>query len=220
MPNTTHTFYQHTGKRWFDLAISLPLAVLLAPLFGVLALLVRWKLGSLVLFSQERPGRDGRPFRMVKFRSMTDERDQAGELLPDEVRLTPFGRFLRSSSLDELPELWNVIRGEMSLVGPRPLLTRYLDLYTPEQARRHDILPGVTGWAQVNGRNALSWEEKFVFDVDYVERVSWSLDLQILGMTFWKVVRRDGVSAAGHATMPEFLGSPPERQPDSIQKAA
>ena len=207
-------------KRGLDLAISLPLAVLLAPLLGVLALLVRWKLGSPALFTQERPGREGRLFRMVKFRSMTDARDLQGQLLPDEVRLTRFGRFLRASSLDELPELWNVIRGEMSLVGPRPLLMRYLGLYTPEQNRRHNVLPGVTGWAQVNGRNALSWEEKFAYDIDYVDRLCWLLDLQILGMTLWKVIRRDGVSATGHATMPEFRGIEHERRPDSIQKAA
>ena len=214
------TFYQRIGKRGLDLAISLPLAILLAPLLGVLALLVRWKLGSPVLFSQERPGRHGRSFRMVKFRSMTDARDDRGELLSDEVRLTRFGRFLRSSSLDELPELWNVIRGEMSLVGPRPLLARYLDLYTPDQARRHDILPGVTGWAQVNGRNALSWEEKFAYDVEYVDRVSLRLDIQILFLTIWKVVRREGVTADGHVTMPEFSGCEEQRRPNTHQRAA
>ena len=146
----TATFYQRYGKRCLDLAIALPLAIILTPLLGVLAILVRWRLGSPVLFSQERPGLQGRPFWMVKFRSMTDSRDDRGELLSDEIRLTTFGRFLRASSLDELPELWNVIRGEMSLVGPRPLLTRYLPLYTAEQSRRHDVLPGVTGWAQIN----------------------------------------------------------------------
>ena len=214
------TFYQRIGKRSLDLAISLPLAVCLAPLLMLLAVMVRWKLGSPFLFSQERPGRHGRPFRMVKFRSMTDARDAQGDLLPDEVRLTRFGRFLRASSLDELPELWNVIRGEMSLVGPRPLLTRYLDLYTPQQARRHDILPGVTGWAQVNGRNALSWDEKFAYDIEYVNRVSLRLDVQILFMTLWKVVHREGVSAVGHVTMPEFRGSVGAAEPQSQRRAA
>lgn len=214
------TFYQRIGKRWLDLAISLPLAVCLAPLLVLLALLVRWKLGSPFLFSQERPGRHGRSFRMVKFRSMTDARDARGDLLPDEVRLTRFGRFLRSSSLDELPELWNVIRGEMSLVGPRPLLTSYLALYSPQQARRHEILPGVTGWAQVNGRNALSWDEKFAYDVEYVDRVSFRLDVQILFMTLWKVVHREGVSAVGHVTMPAFRGSGGEGEPQTQQRAA
>ena len=214
------TFYQRFGKRGLDLAISLPLAVLLAPLLGVLALLIRWKLGTPILFSQDRPGQHGRLFRMIKFRSMTDARDAQGELLPDEVRLTRFGRILRSSSLDELPELWNVIRGEMSLVGPRPLLTRYLSLYTPEQARRHEAMPGVTGWAQVNGRNALSWDEKFAFDVDYVDRISLAMDLRILWLTASKVIRRDGVSAVGHATMPEFRGTEADQRPESHQRAA
>ncbi len=214
------SLYRRFGKRCFDLAISLPLALLLAPLMGALALLIRGKLGSPVLFWQERPGYQGRPFRMVKFRSMTDARDASGELLPDEVRLTRFGRFLRSSSLDELPELWNVIRGEMSLVGPRPLLTRYLPLYTPAQNRRHAVPPGVTGWAQVNGRNALSWEQKFALDVDYVDRVSWLLDIRILFLTVAKVLSRDGVSAVGHATMPEFRGSAPASCTDQERRAA
>ncbi len=205
----THlSFYQRHGKRWFDLAIAIPLAILLSPFMGILALLVRWKLGSPVLFTQVRPGLNGQLFSMVKFRSMTDARNDQGELLPDEVRLTSFGRFLRSSSLDELPELWNVIRGEMSLVGPRPLLISYLELYTPEQARRHDVLPGITGWAQVNGRNAISWEQKFVLDVGYVKQVSLSLDMKILILTVAKVIRRDNISADGHTTMPTFQGNP------------
>ncbi len=219
-PMSDSTFYQRIGKRSLDLAISLPLAVCLGPLLALLAVIVRWKLGSPFLFSQERPGRHGRPFRMVKFRSMTDARDARGDLLPDDVRLTRFGRFLRASSLDELPELWNVIRGEMSLVGPRPLLTRYLDRYTPQQARRHDVLPGVTGWAQVNGRNALSWDEKFAYDIEYVNRVSLRLDVQILFMTLWKVVHREGVSAVGHVTMPEFRGSGGAPEPQSQRRAA
>ncbi len=216
----TATFYQRYGKRCLDLAIALPLAIILTPLLGVLAILVRWRLGSPVLFSQERPGLQGRPFWMVKFRSMTDSRDDRGELLSDEIRLTTFGRFLRASSLDELPELWNVIRGEMSLVGPRPLLTRYLPLYTAEQSRRHDVLPGVTGWAQINGRNALSWPEKFSYDVEYVDQVSLILDLKILAMTVGKVIRRDGVSAAGHATMPEFRGETTTTHEESGRRAA
>ncbi len=214
------TFYQRIGKRGLDLAIALPLAICLSPLLVLLAMMVRGKLGSPFLFSQARPGRHGHAFRMIKFRSMTDARDAHGNPLPDEVRLTRFGSFLRSSSLDELPELWNVIRGEMSLVGPRPLLTSYLALYTPDQARRHDVLPGVTGWAQVNGRNALSWEEKFAYDIEYVNRVSFRLDIQILFMTLWKVVRREGVSAVGHVTMPEFGGSGEEREPQIQQRAA
>lgn len=198
--------YRTIGKRLFDLAIAIPLAIMMMPLLVVVALLVRWKLGAPVIFSQERPGLGGRIFKMYKFRSMTDERDSAGQLLPDDVRLTAFGRWLRASSLDELPEIWNVIRGEMSLVGPRPLLVRYLPLYSPEQARRHDVLPGVTGWAQVNGRNAISWEQKFALDQEYVDQHSLLMDVRILYLTAFKVFRRDGVSAADHVTMPEFRG--------------
>ena len=214
------SFYRRYGKRWLDLSIAIPLALLLAPLMGALALIVRWRLGSPVLFSQDRPGLAGRPFRMVKFRSMTDARNEQGEFLSDDVRLTPLGRFLRASSLDELPELWNVIRGEMSLVGPRPLLTAYLARYTPEQSKRHDILPGVTGWAQVNGRNAISWEEKFAYDVEYVERISLRLDLRILRLTATKVILRKDVSAAGHVTMPEFRGNRCETGSRTEQDAA
>lgn len=198
--------YRTIGKRLFDLAIAIPLAIVMMPLLAVVALLVRWKLGAPVIFSQERPGLGGRIFKMYKFRSMTDERDSTGQLLPDDVRLTAFGRWLRASSLDELPEIWNVICGEMSLVGPRPLLVRYLPLYSPEQARRHDVLPGVTGWAQVNGRNAISWEQKFALDQEYVDQHSLAMDLRILYLTAFKVFRRDGVSAADHVTMPEFRG--------------
>lgn len=194
-------------KRLFDiLASGLGLAVL-SPLFIVLALLVRFKLGSPVLFRQVRPGKDARPFEMMKFRTMTDARDAAGRLLPDADRLPPFGRFLRSSSLDELPELWNVLKGDMSLVGPRPLLTEYLPLYSSDQARRHEVRPGITGWAQVNGRNALGWEEKFSLDVWYVDNRSFLLDVKILWLTALKVVKRDGISAAGEATMPKFAGA-------------
>ena len=160
-----------------------------------------------MLFRQTRPGLHGQPFEMVKFRTMTDARDADGHLLPDAERLTSFGRFLRGASLDELPELWNVLRGEMSLVGPRPLLMRYLGRYTPEQARRHAVRPGITGLAQVSGRNALSWDEKFALDLEYVDRVSFGLDVRILLRTLAKVVRREGISAGQHATMPEFMGN-------------
>jgi lipopolysaccharide/colanic/teichoic acid biosynthesis glycosyltransferase len=194
-------------KRLFDfVAALLGLAVLALPLL-LLALLIRRKLGSPVLFRQVRPGLHGQPFEMVKFRTMTDERGADGALLPDAVRLTPFGRFLRSSSLDELPELWNVLKGEMSLVGPRPLLMEYLPLYSPQQYRRHEVRPGVTGWAQVNGRNAISWEEKFALDVWYVEHQSFGLDVKILLLTVKKVFIKDGISAAGQATMSKFTGS-------------
>jgi lipopolysaccharide/colanic/teichoic acid biosynthesis glycosyltransferase len=194
-------------KRLFDLVVAgLGLLVLALPLLA-LASLIRRKLGSPVLFCQVRPGLHGQSFEMVKFRTMTDDRDADGALLPDVQRLTPFGRFLRASSLDELPELWNVIKGDMSLVGPRPLLMEYLPLYTPEQARRHEVRPGITGWAQVNGRNAISWEDKFALDVWYVDHRSGWLDIHILWMTVRKVLRRDGISAAGEATMTRFTGS-------------
>ncbi len=193
-------------KRVFDfVAASLALLLLALPLLA-LAWLVRSKLGSPVLFCQVRPGLHGKPFTMVKFRTMTDARGLDGTLLPDAQRLTPFGRFLRASSLDELPELWNVLKGEMSLVGPRPLLMEYLPLYTPEQARRHEVRPGVTGWAQVNGRNAISWEDKFALDVWYVANRSMRLDVRILWLTVRKVLVRDGISAPGDATMPKFEG--------------
>lgn len=194
-------------KRPLDVALTLAAAPLLVPVGLGVALLVRRKLGSPVLFRQTRPGLHGRPFTMLKFRTMTDARGPDGALLPDAERLTPFGRFLRSTSLDELPELLNVVKGEMSLVGPRPLLMQYLDRYTPEQARRHDAKPGVTGWAQVNGRNATTWDERFAQDVWYVEHQSLALDLKILVQTVLKVVRRDGIAADGHVTMPEFTGA-------------
>jgi lipopolysaccharide/colanic/teichoic acid biosynthesis glycosyltransferase len=173
----------------------------------VLVCLIRRKLGCPVLFRQLRPGFHGQPFEIIKFRTMTNERGPDGALLPDALRLTPFGRFLRASSLDELPELWNVLRGDMSLVGPRPLLMEYLPLYTPDQARRHVVRPGITGWAQVNGRNAISWEEKFALDVWYVDNRSMWMDVQILWRTVRKVLVRDGISAAGEVTMPKFTGS-------------
>ena len=198
-------------KRCFDLVVAVVALLALAVPLLVLVWLVRSKLGSPVLFRQVRPGLNGKPFEMVKFRTMTDDRDVDGTLLPDAKRLTPFGRFLRASSLDELPELWNVLKGDMSLVGPRPLLMEYLPLYTPEQARRHEVRPGITGWAQVNGRNAISWEDKFALDVWYVDHRSLWLDLRIVWMTVRKVLVRDGISAAGEATMTRFMGSEPNR---------
>lgn len=198
-------------KRAFDLVISLVCLVAFLPLVVPIALLVRCKLGSPILFRQERPGLQGRGFGMLKFRSMTDARGQDGTLLPDQDRLTDFGRFLRASSMDELPGLINVIRGDMSLVGPRPLLMQYLPLYDAFQARRHEVRPGITGWAQVNGRNALSWDEKFALDVWYVDNRTFWLDIRILWLTVVKVLRRQGISAAGEATMPAFRGkNPPE----------
>ena len=195
------------SKRIFDLALTSAGLVILSPVLLLLAVWVRLAHGSPVLFTQVRPGHFGRPFKIYKFRSMTDERDAQGNLLPDAERLTTLGHFLRASSLDELPETFNVLRGEMSLVGPRPLLMQYLTRYTPEQARRHAVLPGITGWAQVNGRNALTWEDKFRLDVWYVENWSFWLDLRILGMTFVKVIKREGISQPGHATAEEFMGS-------------
>jgi lipopolysaccharide/colanic/teichoic acid biosynthesis glycosyltransferase len=193
-------------KRLFDLMIaSIALLLLVVPLL-IIAWQVRRNLGSPVLFKQVRPGLNGRPFVMVKFRAMTDERGADGLLLPDLHRITPYGRCLRESSLDELPELWNVLRGEMSLVGPRPLLMEYLPLYTNDQARRHDVRPGITGWAQVNGRNAIGWEEKFALDVWYVDNRSMWLDIKILWLTARKVLTREGISAPGEATMTRFTG--------------
>lgn len=194
-------------KRVFDIGVALLALLVLAPVYVVLAVLVRIKLGSPVLFTQTRPGLKGEPFTILKFRTMTDAVDAAGNPLPDAERLTPFGAFLRRSSLDELPEFLNVLRGEMSLVGPRPLIMAYLDRYTPEQAKRHLMRPGITGLAQVKGRNALSWEERFALDVWYVENWSFLLDLRILGLTVVKVLRREGITAANHASMPEFMGS-------------
>lgn len=195
------------GKRLFDIVVSGLLLIIFSIPLLVLALLVRIKLGSPVFFRQGRAGYRGREFRMVKFRSMTDARDDAGNLLPDDERLPRFGKLLRATSLDELPELINVLIGDMSLVGPRPLLTRYLERYSPEQARRHEVRPGITGWAQVNGRNNLPWEERFKLDVWYVDHRSLGLDLKILWMTFLKVIKRSDVSQEGHATMSEFMGS-------------
>lgn len=194
-------------KRLMDILGAMAGLLLLAPVIVLLSLLVRVKLGSPVLFRQSRPGRAGQSFQMAKFRTMTDARDANGELLPDADRLTGFGQFLRASSLDELPELWNVLKGDMSLVGPRPLLMDYLPLYSERQARRHEVRPGITGWAQINGRNALSWEEKFELDVWYVENRTLWLDIKILFLTVWKVVKRDDISQEGEATMTRFTGS-------------
>ncbi len=201
------TFYRRVGKRAIDLGLAVPAAIALAPVGLVVAGLARAKLGSPVLFRQPRPGRDGRVFELIKFRTMTDERDPTGALLPDSERLTPLGDRLRRWSLDELPTLWNVIRGDMSLVGPRPLLVQYLERYAPEQRRRHEVAPGITGWAQIHGRNAIDWDEKFELDVWYVENVSLRTDLTILARTVAQVLGRRGISAEGHATMPEFMGS-------------
>ena len=199
-------------KRLFDFSFALGALLVLALPLLVLTWLVHSKLGSPVFFSQVRPGLKGKPFEMIKFRSMTNERGSDEELMPDSVRLTPFGRFLRATSLDELPELWNVLKGDMSLVGPRPLLMEYLPLYTPEQARRHEVRPGITGWAQVNGRNAISWEDKFQLDVWYVENRTLWLDIRILCLTVKKVLVRDGISAAGDVTMSRFTGSKIRKQ--------
>jgi lipopolysaccharide/colanic/teichoic acid biosynthesis glycosyltransferase len=194
-------------KRILDLVITLPGLVLLSPILVTLAVLVRLKLGSPVLFRQQRPGFLGQPFTMYKFRSMNEARDAQGNLLPDNLRLTRFGRFLRSYSLDELPELFNVLRNEMSLVGPRPLLMQYIPRYTPEQMRRHHLRPGITGWAQINGRNAITWEDKFQMDVWYVDNWSLGLDLRILWQTLGKVIRREGIIPPGQEISAEFMGS-------------
>lgn len=193
-------------KRLFDLIFAFSALTLLSPVLLVTAMIVWWHLGNPILFEQERPGLGGKPFRLLKFRTMLDAADGEGRPLPDSDRLTPFGRKLRATSLDELPSLINVLRGDMSMVGPRPLLTQYLPLYSPEQARRHEVRPGLTGWAQVNGRNALSWEEKFAFDTWYVDHRNVALDMRILLMTVRKVLTRDGIAAAGEATMPAFTG--------------
>jgi lipopolysaccharide/colanic/teichoic acid biosynthesis glycosyltransferase len=195
-----------TLKRIFDVIVAAMMLIALCPVIAIVALMVRSKLGRPVLFFQIRPGRDGKPFRMIKFRTMLHAVDQEGVPLPDSERLTAFGRMLRATSLDELPELLNVLRGEMSLVGPRPLLMEYLPLYTPEQARRHEVRPGLTGWAQVNGRNSLNWEDRFALDLWYVDHRSMLLDLHILCLTLRKVVLKEGISAEGEATMPPFIG--------------
>ena len=198
--------YKTYIKRFLDIVISLCAIIILSPIYMVLGILVRCKLGSPVLFHQDRPGKDGKIFHMYKFRSMTDERDENGELLSDEVRLTSFGKKLRATSLDELPELFCILKGDMSLVGPRPLLVQYLPLYSERQRHRHDVKPGLTGWAQVNGRNTLTWPQKFEYDVEYTEKVSFLMDIKILFMTVLNVLKREGISPEGAATMDFFKG--------------
>jgi sugar transferase EpsL len=201
------SFYATYGKRLLDVGIAVPMLAASVPLMCAAGVLVGATIGRPIFFKQNRAGRDGVPFKLYKLRTMSDARDASGALLPDDKRLTALGAFLRKTSMDELPQLVNVIRGEMSLVGPRPLLLQYTDRYSPEQRRRLDVKPGITGWAQINGRNALSWEEKFAHDVWYVDHVTFKTDLQILARTALKVIRRDGISASAHATMPEFMGT-------------
>lgn len=195
-------------KRLLDVFAALTGLIILSPVILGTAAAIRWRMGSPILFVQERPGLNGRPFGMLKFRTMRDASDHAGNSLADAERITPLGQFLRSASLDELPGLWNVLKGDMSLVGPRPLLMEYLPLYSAEQARRHDVKPGITGWAQVNGRNALSWEQKFALDLWYVDNHSVVLDIKIICLTLAKVLKRDGIAAEGEVTMPKFVGTP------------
>jgi sugar transferase EpsL len=197
----------NVNKRVLDILIALTALLILSPVLLCLALMIRLSQGAPVFFRQVRPGKDGKPFTIYKFRTMSDRRDLSGRVLPDDERLTRLGRFLRSTSLDELPELVNVLKGEMSIVGPRPLLMQYLDRYTPEQMRRHEVKPGITGWAQVNGRNAVTWEDKFKFDVWYVDNQSPSLDLRIIALTVWKILKREGISQPGQTTAEEFKGS-------------
>lgn len=201
------SFYEKYIKRLLDIVLSGGALIVLSPVLLVTAVLVRTRLGSPVIFCQERPGKDEKIFKLYKFRSMTDQRDEQGNLLPDEVRLTQFGRLLRSTSLDELPELWNILKGDMSIVGPRPLLIKYLPLYNEEQRHRHDVRPGLTGWAQANGRNAISWEEKFRLDVWYVEHLSFRVDAKTILLTVKKVFAREGISAEDSATMEAFTGT-------------
>ena len=198
--------YKKWGKRVFDFVVALGILIAIMPIIGLLWIVVRVKLGAPAFFIQMRSGKSGEVFHILKYRTMIDARDAHGKLLPDRERLTSFGRFLRSTSLDELPELWNVLKGEMSLVGPRPLLVRYLNRYTLEQRRRHNVRPGITGWAQVNGRNALSWEEKFAYDIWYVDNLSFRLDIKVLWITIVKIFKRENISSQTHVTMDEFLG--------------
>ena len=198
--------YRKYIKRLLDIVISLCGIVVLSPIYLILGILVRVKLGTPVIFKQDRPGKDEKVFRLYKFRSMTDEKDESGNLLPDEVRLTPFGKKLRSTSLDELPELFNILKGDMSLIGPRPLLVRYLPRYNEFQRHRHDVRPGLTGLAQINGRNAITWEKKFEYDVEYVNKLSFALDARIFMGTVRTVLKREGISGENNATMEEFMG--------------
>lgn len=205
---------RHFIKRLFDIISSAAGLIITSPLLAVLAVLVRLKLGSPILFCRRRPGLGGKAFVIYKFRTMTNQRDTAGNLLPDEQRLPAFGRFLRSTSFDELPELFNVLKGDMSIVGPRPLMMKYLDRYSPEQARRHEVKPGVTGWAQINGRNAISWEDKFKLDVWYVDNRTFCLDMKIILKSIWMVIAKEGITQQGRATMDEFMGT---QQNDTIE---
>jgi lipopolysaccharide/colanic/teichoic acid biosynthesis glycosyltransferase len=198
--------YHAWGKRLLDLVLAVPTLIVLSPVLLLVALAVRVRLGSPTLFRQQRPGLHGRPFTIYKFRTMTDAHDIQGNSLSDPERITPLGHFLRGTSLDELPELFNVLRGDMSLVGPRPLLMQYLALYSVEQLRRHEVKPGITGWAQVNGRNAITWERKFAFDIWYVDHLSPGLDLKILMLTAWKILKREGITPPGQPATPEFMG--------------
>lgn len=206
-------FYEKYIKRLLDILLSGGALLILWPVLLVTAILVRAKLGSPVIFCQERPGKDEKIFKLYKFRSMTDAKDENGKLLPDEIRLTKFGKLLRSTSLDELPELWNILRGDMSIVGPRPLLVKYLPLYNEEQRRRHAVRPGLTGWAQANGRNAIRWEEKFRLDVEYVDHISFALDVKTIWLTVKNVLRREGISSETAATMEEFKGT---KEPEHV----
>ena len=199
--------YKHFFKRFLDFILSLVAIIVLSPVFLVVAILVRTKLGSPVLFTQDRPGKNEKIFKMYKFRSMTSETDENGKLLPDDVRLTAFGKKLRSTSLDELPELFNILKGDMSIVGPRPLLVKYLSRYNEFQKHRHDVRPGLTGWAQVNGRNTISWEDKFKYDVEYTQKYSFGIDVKIIFMTIFSVLKKEGISSDSSATMEEFMGS-------------
>lgn len=198
--------FQHVVKRLIDIVCSGLGLIIISPILLIVAVLIRIKLGSPIFFTQDRVGKDGRIFKMIKFRTMLDATDKWGELLPDEDRLTPFGKMIRSTSIDELPELINVFKGDMSLVGPRPLLVEYKELYSPEQFRRHEVRPGITGWAQVNGRNSISWKERFELDVEYVENFNLFMDIKILFMTVFKVLKKDGISQDGHVTMEKFNG--------------
>ncbi|MBO5341828.1 MAG: sugar transferase [Lachnospiraceae bacterium] len=199
--------YRKVLKRILDIALSFTALSILWPVIAVVAVLVKCKLGSPVIFKQRRPGKNEKIFEMYKFRTMTDARDENGDLLPDEVRLTKFGEFLRSTSLDELPELWNILKGDMSLVGPRPLLVQYLPLYNEEQKHRHDVRPGLTGWAQVNGRNAISWKKRFEYDVEYVRNLSFAMDIKIVFLTIKTVLIKEGISSENSATMESFTGN-------------
>jgi sugar transferase EpsL len=208
--------YMRYLKRAFDLLLAVLIMLFIWPLLLLIFMLLLFSIGKPVLFKQKRPGYKGQPFVIYKFRTMTNEKNSSGELLPDENRITWVGQILRSLSLDELPEIFNVIKGDMSIVGPRPLLMQYIGRYSPEQARRHDVFPGITGWAQINGRNDISWEEKFKLDVWYVDNLSFKMDVRIILLTFWRVICREGINREGYATAPEFMGSQPETERQTV----